>query len=487
MHSNQSKSIAHINPIISKVINWGAIIIALCLIVVIYYFVFYSNSMRFEHFKNSTSDSILTNTTTSTVGQVGQVGQVGRQVEQSIPFKISSSNDSVYEKALNLLFGENARMICNMNPSLDNTVCKISGVTFSYLHFPVQMIKMQDGTILGVFNDGRMYSKDTQDGTIWVGPLDNSLPNSQVPLRMITLTPDLSYLLGVAYDNQLYIRTLDSQTGKFDVTALWKPVTNNYDVIYVIFDRDTKFMVSIDTKGKLFIKTSIDITSQNTEITNSKLDRAILRLYYDNFGYMLAIDNQFKLYQFTEKDWKKSGLNLERGANAAQINDIIYANDGKLIAFVFQPNIFMLTTMKQSQSYYLSQFIPLDMLHSLSISSLDSKPSANYLMSDGDVIAAKIGYINPALTANDNDVLDQDVVFAFNQQSLKDQGKLRDFCTSRYNTTVANADNYDVLSQVEENSERISLLKDVLDNLIKYDPDKTKIQETYPALYPYKV
>jgi hypothetical protein len=470
MHSNQSKITTGknpsinptINPILNKIINWGAVILFIMVAIVVYYFVFYKSSLRFEHFQDPVPTSI----------------------SDAITPVILPENSTVYEQSLQEQFGTNIRTICNMTPTLDTAVCKIGGVTFSYLHFPVQMIKMQDGTILGVFNDGRMYSKDTQDGTIWVGPLDNSLPKSLVPLRMISITPDLSYLLGVGYDNQLYKRTLDSTTGKLDATALWKPVTNNDDVIYVIFDRDTKFMVTINTQGKLFIKTNANITTDNTEVTNSKLDRPLLRLYYDNFGYMLAIDNAFNLYQFTDKDWKKSGLNLERGANTEQINDIIYANDGKLIALVFQPNQFMLKLMKQSQSYYLSSFMPLDILQSSSGSSLDAKPGSNYVMSDGDVIAAKIGYINSTLTLSDNDALDQDVVFAFNQQSLKDQGKLRDFCNSRYNTTENESDNYEVLSQVEENSERIKLLKDVLDNLIKYDPDKKAIQETYPALYP---
>ena len=44
-------------------------------------------------------------------------------------------------------------------------------------------------------------------------------------------------------------------------------------------------------------------------------------------------------------------------------------------------------------------------------------------MSDGDVISAKIGYIDASLKTEDNDVLDQDVVFAANKQALQDQQK----------------------------------------------------------------
>ena len=472
-HSTPNKMATVKNPLISNIINWGFVIVFLVLIVLAYYFIFYSGSMRFERFQNSNDPTATTNALEAT-----------NDFSSTTPFTLTSQNSTAYETALQSLFSDNTRIMCNMNPTLGTNVCSIDGVLVSRLHFPVQMIKMQDSSILAVFNDGRIYSKDTLEGNIWNGPLNNSLPNSTVPLRMITLTPDLSYLLGVGYDNQLYIRTLDPSTGKIDSAAIWKPVTNNDDVLYVIFDRDTKFMVTINTAGKLFIKTTSDIKTPNTEVTNPQLDRPLLRLFYDSFGYMLAIDMEFNLYQFNEKNWKKSGLNLKRGANPAQIHDVIYANDGKLVALVFQPDIYMLTTMKQSQNYYLSPFMPLNMLNSISGTSINGKTVSTYAMSDGDVISAKIGYINSTLTTSDNDTLDQDVVFAFNQQSLKDQQKLRTFCTSRYSTADGAVDNYDVLAQVEENNERILLLKDVLDNLIKYDPDQKKIQETFPMLYP---
>jgi hypothetical protein len=96
----------------------------------------------------------------------------------------------------------------------------------------------------------------------------------------------------------------------------------------------------------------------------------------------------------------------------------------------------------------------------------------------------KIGYIDPKALVSEDDVLDQDTSFAFHKQSLENQKKLRDFCVSRNSTLETNYDNYDLLSDVEQNTEKINLLQGVLDNLIKYNPDKKKIQEQFPLLYP---
>lgn len=445
MNSNNRTTTTGMNPIISKIFNWSFVILFLIVVVGIYYIFLYPQSLRYEKFEQ---------------------------------FQNNNEKPTIYEIALKKQFGENTRLMCNMNPTTSDEVCLIDGVKVPRLNFPVQMIKMQTGSILAVFNDGRIYSKDSLEGTIWKGPLDNSFPLSTVPLRMITLTPDLSYLLGVGYDNKLYSRQLDAKTGSLDTSALWKPVTNNEGIIYVMYDRDSQKLVSINTEGKLMIKTTADITSDNTEVTNNALDRPLLRIYYDNFGYMLGLDTSFNLYQFQEKDWKNAGLNLKRGANTAQVNDVIYANDGKMVALVFEKDKSTLTVMKQGQTYYLSPFLSLDMFNS-------NGETNNYVLSDGDVIMAKIGYIAPELKQIDNDILDQDKVYAFNQQTLKDQQKLRQFCKEKYNITsdLAISDNYDLLTQVEENQERIKLLKDVLDNLIKYEPDKKSIQENYPLLY----
>lgn len=471
-----------VNPLLSKVINWSFVVVFILIIVFIYYHFFYPHSKRYEHFTDDISNTTKT-TVSKTQSKIKSEENSTSNNETSL--NLTKLKKTVYEIALIKLYGDNSRMICNMLPTLDKSICIIGDKEFVRYHFPVHMIKMQDGTVIAVFNDGRLYSKDSVLGTIWKGPLDNSMPNSIIPLRMVSLTTDLSNLLGVGFDNKLYIRTLDKD-GKFDPQSVWKPVPNNNNIIYVIYDRDTQLLVSIDVKGRLFIKRDAELSSDNTEITNIVLDRPLLRLYYDIHGYMLAIDNEFNLYQFKDKNWKTSGLNIERGHNDAKLNDILYYNDGKMLGLAFVNDANMLHTMKQSEIYYLSRFIPLDIQETLEIESINK--NSNFLLNDADVIRNKIGFINVLLLGDNNDQYDQDVSFAFHKQTLENQKKLRDFCSKRNETAGEKLyDNYDLLSNVEQNTEKIGLLKDVLDNLIKYDPDRLEIQEQFPALYQPKM
>ncbi len=445
---NKVKSNNTINPLLLIVVKWGSIILFLLVAILIYYFVFYKKSLRYEHFETI------------------NVSKTSKQV-------------TIYEDSLNKLYFNNPILLCNLIPTLSSTACVINGVSVVKNKFPVHIIKLIDGSILAVFNDGRLYSKNDILNTLWDGPLDNSLINNVTPLRMITLNTDVSSLLGVGYDNKLYSRNLDIN-GSFDSKTIWKPIANNSDIIYIIFDRETHNLVSIDTNGKLFIKSTNDLTSKNQEINNSMLDRPLLRLYYDMYGYMLAIDNQFQLYQFKDKDWKNSGLNLDRGSNQTRLHDIIYYNDGKLLGLVLNDENEMLVSSKQSDIYYLSPFVPLSDIQ-------ENIKSKNFMLTDADVIQNKIGYINPLLFSetNKDDTRDDDTSFALNKQSLETQNKLRNFCKSRYDiTSASHEENYELLSNVEKNNSRISQLKLVLDNLIEYDPDKNKIKESYPYLYP---
>jgi hypothetical protein len=339
------------------------------------------------------------------------------------------------------------------------------------------MIKLIDGSILAVFNDGRLYRKDTIQNTMWQGPLDNSLPNDTIPLRMITLASDLATLLGVGYDNQLYLKA-PSDAGTVDITGVWKPVPNNTRVIYVLFDADTGNMISIDTQGKLWI--SSDYTSDKTELI-TKLERPVLRLYYDNNGYMLAIDNNFDLYQFSELNWKNSPLNLQRGHNASKIIDILYDNDARMYGLVFNTQASILQTMKQDIAYYLGNFLPLD--QQVSSNSL-SKAGAEFVLSDQDILKSKVGNIDKYLQVNATlDTVDEDTNVAYQKMILETRSDLRKFCATRNNgASNSNFDNYDLLSQVESNNDKIFNLKSIINDLIIYEPDKARILEKYPVI-----
>lgn len=390
-------------------------------------------------------------------------------------FENKSNNDTIFELALNEQFGGNQRMICSIIPGLSvNNICQVNNESFAIFHFPVHIIKLLDGSYLAVFNDGRLYKKDNINNSMWLGPLDNSLPNDIVPLRMVTLANDLVSLLGVGYDNKLYIKMPDP-TGKLDLTGLWKIVPNNTNIIYVFYDNDSNYLVSIDINGKLQIKTSSELDSNNMELV-TKLDRSVLRMYYDMNGYMLAIDSNFNLYQFSELNWKNSELNIRRGANNTKLLDILYSNDGTLYGLSFNPNDYIVQIMKQVQPWYLGEFLSLD---NIPITNTDSR----FVMSDSDIIKSKSGSISQyLLSINADDSIDDDPNIAYQKQIFETRAKLKDFCNSRYSTSNANYENWDLYSNVENNSMKIDELKNVISNLIKYEPDKQRIIDKYPVI-----
>jgi hypothetical protein len=443
MNSNinikQSPDKHKLDKSLSKLVNWGVVIAFFGLAIIIYWYFFSGKKItQFECFENS--------------------------------------NTSIYESALNNIFINAPRLTCNILASPNNNICIINGESHVKYNFPVHMIKLIDGSILAVFNDGRLYKKDTIQNTMWQGPINNSLPNDSIPLRMITLAPNLTTLLGVGYDNMLYSKQ-PNEKDEMDITVPWKQVPNNSNIIYVIFDRESGNMISIDTQGKLQIKTSTDYTSDNTELI-TRLDRPILRLYYDNNGYMLAIDTNFDMYQFKELNWKNSPLNLARGANSSKIQDVLYDNDGRMYGLVFNTQSYILQIMKQDMAYYLGRFISLDQLTTNNASN-----PVEFALSDQDILKCKVGNIETYTKAQlltDNS--DDDVNFAYQKMIMQTRADLKEFCSNRNSIGKTNIDNYDLLSQVDSNTDRIANLKNIISNLIIYEPDKARIIEKYPII-----
>jgi len=245
MNLNNPASKPKLDKTLSMIINFGTVAAFIGLAIVIYWYFFSGKRInKFECFENPI-------TTTASLA--------------SIASNASPASSTVYESAINTVFSNYPRLICNITPTPTNNICIVNGQTYVKFNFPVQMIKLIDGSILAVFNDGRIYRKDTIQNTMWQGPLDNSLPNDTIPLRMITLAPDLATLLGVGYDNQLYLKA-PNDSGTVDITGVWKPVPNNTGVIYVLFDADTGNMISIDIQGKLQIKVSSDYISNKHKL-----------------------------------------------------------------------------------------------------------------------------------------------------------------------------------------------------------------------------
>jgi hypothetical protein len=437
-------------------LNIGVIVLFIIIVVIIYKYLIAKDylKLRVEGF------SAITPSTT---------------LQSIIIPKNSSIQTTIYETSLQTLYGDNTRLICGILPTLGKSVCQVNNTPFAIYKFPIHIIKLHDGSILAVFNDGRLYQKDSMKSTMWKGPIDNSMPNNIIPLRMVMIASDLVTLLGVGYDNILYRKSPDAK-GHINLVAPWKQVPNNSNIIYVLYDNDTNLLISIDINGKLFIKSTNDITSDNNELS-TQLDRPVLRLYYDLNGYMLALDTKFDLYQFSDINWKQSLLNTDRGANSSKIQDILYDNDGKMFGLIFNPDSFIIQIMRQSTVFYLSNFETLDM-------QIVSGTSSDFVMSDQDIIKCKTGSLYDYLnTIAFDDITDEDPNFAYQKQIIQSQADLRKFCSNRGSVSANNQyDNYDLLSTVEKNNDQIANLQNIAKNLLVYEPNKARIIEKYPII-----
>lgn len=456
--TNNSNSIKP-DKLMATIVNIGFVILLIAVIVLVYR-LFISNTH--ERFENPTTTQPIT-----------------RSILQSSTQ--STASLTIYEQALSQLYGENKRLICSMNPAgRVSNVCNVSGENYIVYNFPVHMIKLLNGSILAVFNDGRLYSKDDIHNSMWLGPLDNSLPNDTVPLRMITLANDLKTLLGVGYDNKLYKKVPDDK-GNLSLTATWQLIPNNTGIIYVFYDNETNNLVAIDTNGRLKIKDSGDLASNSRELL-TRLDRPILRAYYDMNGYLLVIDTRFQMYQASELQWKNSALQIQRGANNSRLQDIMYDTDGTLYGLVFNPDNYIVQIMKQTQPWYLGDFMPLDQL----VETDKSMDAGSFVLSNRDIIKAKTGSLSEYLRSavEDIDGIDEDPNIAYQKQLFETRAQLKDFCKNRYSATSAasNYENWDLFAGVENNDNKINNMKSVINNLLKYEPDKQEFLDKYPII-----
>jgi len=454
-----TKSINKKDKLIQTIVNIGTVILFIFIVVVIYKLFI---SRNYSNLREGFQDKKLNKD----------------RFENTL-----SNTKTIYETSLETVFGNNKRLLCNMLASMnENTnVCKVDDEPYIIYKFPIHIIKLIDGSILAVFNDGRMYQKDKMSSTMWKGPIVNSMPQGTVPLRMVLLSTDLKTLLGVGYNNILYLKEPKelSEGGGIHLSGEWKQVPNNSNIIYVLYDNNTNFLLSIDTNGKLFTKQSFDITSDNSELTTTLNNKPILRLYYDLNGNMFFIDTKFELYKFKDTNWKTSEIRDRRGVVGDKLQDMIYDNDGKMYGIVFNPETFIAQIMKQTSTFYLSSFKPLHLL------SNTDKWSTNFVMSDQDIIKCKIGSIYEYImnTSNHQNNNDDDPNFAYHKEIIDSKNRLSQFCANRgSNTQNINYDNYELLSSVENNSQKIGKLKNVIQNLMVYEPEKDSIEEKYSIL-----
>ena len=448
------------DELLSKIVNIGTVILFISIVVIIY-LIFFNKKNVVNNFENFETQI---NTNITNLNNINNVNN-----------SIGKFTNTIYETSLNSLYSDNKRLICSMTPNIGNTTCTIDDMSYVIYNFPVHMIKLVDGSILSVFNDGRLYKKTDIFNTMWSGPIKNSLPNDNIPLRMITLLPDLNTLLSIGYDNKLYMKQLDVN-GLLNLTNTWKLVPNNTNIIYILFDNESGNMISIDVKGKLFIKSTTDITSNNIELLTRLTNTPILRMYYDLNGYMLVIDTNFDMYQFSELNWRTSLLNLDRGSNNSKIQDILYHTDGKLFGLIFNPSSYMVQIMKQEQAFYLSDFIPFEQ-------HINLNNTNEFVMSEQDIIKSKVGNIQIYLNNNNTvNVADEDPNIAYQKQIIETRANIKQYCANRNIVANNNIDNYELLANVEQNDDKIYTLKTIIDKLITYEPDKEKIIDKYPII-----
>ena len=195
---------------------------------------------------------------------------------------------------------------------------------------------------------------------------------------------------------------------------------------------------------------------------------------------MLAIDNNFDMYQFTELNWKNTPLNITRGSNNSKLQDLLYDTDGKMYGLVFNPNSFMVQLMKQTSVFYLAEFVELNNLLE-SDNSLDKQ--SDFVISNQDIIKCKIGSLYDYLAiSNANDVNDDDPNFAYQRQVIENKAKLLNFCANRNIVSGDNYDNYDLLASVDKNNDKISKLKNIINSLLVYEPDNMIIKQNNPII-----
>ena len=306
---------------------------------------------------------------------------------------------------------------------------------------------------------------------MWKGPLKNSMPYDSVPLRMISINYKDNSLLGVGYDNKLYAKQADN-IGNINVLGNWTLVPNNDDIIFCIIDKETKKLIAIDVDGKLMIKKNTSLTSDYTVL--SDLGTSILKLFYDLNGFMLALDTNFNIVQFRDKEWKTSQLNYEKGINKMKVFDIMYDQDGKLFGLVFVPSIGLLELMKQQTIYFMSEFVPLEFHTKHSLEAGD-----NFMLNDIKIIELKTG-VN---LIEDNDSFgseqdkEEDLNYMYMKSIIQNKTKLREFCKNRGVGHAYNFENYDMLNNIRNQEHQINELNGIIKNLLRHDPDKHKIQD----------
>lgn len=393
-----------------------------------------------------------------------------------VPFEYDNQKpgdfpETVFERSLRSTFAKYPAMICSFLPTMRSSQCRVNGRQLVKYKYPVHTIKLVNGKRVAVFNDGRLYLKTRMIDKLWQGPLLNSMPNRTVPLRMVTLNPQGDRLVGIGYDNKVYIKSSVAESGEMELESEWQPIFGLEGYIYLMYSHDDvnniTRMVLIDTDGKVKI-TNTDKPADGVS-DYAVVGEPILKLIGDAEGYMMAIDTTFTLKTFETRDWWASKFSRKFTGNPMPVCDVIYDKDQLLFGLVFMPKVAMVEIMKQEEPHLLAPFVPFELNKALDSMNSDRR------MTDRTIIKSKMGIL-PTLGANEEDALDDDVNMAQQRQMLADKQRLRQFCAARGFDTQANYKNYSVLKEIDANKEKITQLNTLMKDLVSFDPDAKPIQ-----------
>lgn len=388
--------------------------------------------------------------------------------------KVSSFDDTIYEESIKSNF-TNKKLICSLLPTSLEENCLADSITpYQANLFPVHIIQVDIKLYLAVFNNGYIYTKTNLiKDKFWKGPLLNSLPNDNIPLRMITLDANKK-LLGVGYDNNLYRKKKPFDK---DDNSLWELIPNTSDIIYVLYESGEKSNTdSISENDNLLAVNTVGIIGKikydelgSTELTVLANDTfPVLKIYYDKNGYLLGLGNDFRLYRKSSLNYEESTFNPSNNTET-QVLDIIYDIDAKMYGLVFLEKIAKVELMKQNMVYFASKFLPLELSeyaitkeHKLNINNIIKfKTGVNF---DRNLKTDEYGY---------NTI--EEVKSRLELENIKD---MRTMCANRGYFGTMPYHNFEVINSLQKQKEKINELNATIKNLINYDPEARKIQES---------
>lgn len=406
---------------------------------------------------------------------IEKFGDVPAEVMNSarVPYEFDDTDfpETIFEKSLKTLYPNTPLVICQVVPALGSQECRVGEIEIVKYKFPVSLARLPNGKTAAVFNDGRIYLKDRLIDKLWQGPVKNSFPDRTIPLRVITLNPEADRLVGVGYDNRVYIKKKDPNAN-VSIETEWEQIPGLADVIYLLYEQDQttgKYnYIIINSLGKVV---SVPVDKPDTSPTPvGNIQDRVLKLIYDPEGYIMALDVNFNLRSFESKDWKTSQLSQPNRRNKMAVLDVLYDKDQLMFGLVIIKETGMAEVMKQEDTHFMAPFVPLD-LNKYVDSALDMR------LTERTIIQTKLGVV-PGQGLLEEEALDDDVNMAYQRQLLEDKKRLRDFCANRALRTDANYKNYDVLRSIDDNATKIEKLTSSIQDLISFDPDQKAIKES---------